>query len=139
VSVLERLPFPVALAILAAATAGGVVAFAHFGSVVYLIVTVVVVGAFAVLYLREYSRLPGPEPRTERAQTARPRPEFFAREPVAVPATPAAGTKAPAATPPTPDPGPVEVDRFDPDYDPVAEADEIETHAPAKPAPPPEV
>jgi hypothetical protein len=134
VSVLERLPFPVALVILAAATAAGVVAFARFGSIVYLVVTVVVVGAFAVLYLREYARLPGPAPRPPRAQTARPRPEFFAREPAA-PAEPMAPV---VPSSPPPDAGPVEVDRFDPEYDPVAEADEIETHAPAKPAPPPE-
>ncbi|MCI4325824.1 MAG: hypothetical protein L3K00_08120 [Thermoplasmata archaeon] len=130
-SVLVRLPFPAALAILAAATAGGVVAYAHFESIVYLIATIVVVGAFAVLYLREYSRLPGPAPRPPRAQTARPRSEFFAGEA-------AAAAPAPVEVAHKPDTGPVEVDRFDPEYDPVAEADEIETHAPTKPAPPPE-
>ncbi|MCI4362366.1 MAG: hypothetical protein L3J77_04145, partial [Thermoplasmata archaeon] len=86
---------------------------------------------FAVLYLREYSRLPGPAPRPPRAQTAHPRPEFFAAEPVAA-------ARAPVEAATKPDSGPVEVDRFDPEYDPVAEADEIETHTPAKPVPPPE-
>jgi hypothetical protein len=134
VSVLERLPFPAALGILAAATAAGVVASVRFGSFLWVAVAVVGAAVFAVLYLREYSRLPGPPPRPPRpARVPRSNPPaaFFAEE-RAPPTDPAAEAAA------APDPRPVEVDRFDPEYDPVAEADELETHAPTAPPPPPD-
>lgn len=128
-SVLERLPFPAALGILAAGTVAGVVVSVRTAVWLWLVVALVGVGAFAVLYLREYSQLPGPAPRLAPKRTAKPRPEFFATE------TPPAPTPAPTPVV-EPDTGPVEVDRFDPEYDPVAEADEL---APAPPpAPPPE-
>jgi hypothetical protein len=130
VSVLERLPFPAALVILAAGTSVGVVVSVEGHSWLWLIAALVVVGVFAVLYLREYARLPGPERRVvPPKRTAAPRPEFFATE--APPPKPT--TSAP---PPEPETGPVEVDRFDPEYDPVAEADQLE---PRPASPPPDV
>jgi hypothetical protein len=127
VSALERLPFPAALGILAAGTAAGVVVAVEAHSWLWLVGALVFVGIFAVLYLREYAQLPGPVRVTTPKQTAIPRPEFFATE---------APPPKPAAVPtPEPDSGPVEVDRFDPDYDPVAEADKLE---PRPTSPPPD-
>ncbi|MFI5415277.1 MAG: hypothetical protein ACHQ16_06410 [Candidatus Lutacidiplasmatales archaeon] len=127
VSVLERLPFPAALAILAAGTAVGVVVAVEAHSWLWLVAALVVVGGFAVLYLREYANLPGPERDVAPKRTAAPRPEFFASESP----SPTPATTVPAAEP---DSGPVEVDRFDPEYDPVAEADQLEPR-PASPPP----
>lgn len=127
-SVLERLPFLAALAILAAGTAVGVAVAVEAHSWLWLVAALVVVGGFAVLYLREYATLPGPERVVTPKQTAAPRPEFFASETP----PPQPTTTVPAAEP---DSGPVEVDRFDPEYDPVADADRLE---PRPASPPPE-
>jgi hypothetical protein len=132
VSALGRLPFPVALALLAAGTAAGVVVSVKTGTILWLIVAIAGVAAFGVLYLSEYARLPGPE-----NQPAQPKPTpqergIFADE------TPAPAVAVPAARPaPEPPTGPVEVDTFDPDYDPVAEADAIEAQT-ATPPPAPD-
>jgi hypothetical protein len=125
VSVLERIPFVAALAILAAGTVVGVYVAARTHEWVWLVVALVLVGAFAVQYLREYSRLLGPETAVETApESERPAPPPPAPD-QAVDGTP---------SPPGPPEEPAEVDTFDPDFDPVAEADRLERRAP--PAPP---
>jgi hypothetical protein len=124
VSVLQRIPFVAALAIVAAGTVVGVYVAARTHEWEWLVVALVLVGAFAVQYLREYSRLPGPETAVETA----PEPERPA--PTASPPT-----QAVDGTPSAPGPAeePAEVDTFDPDFDPVAEADRLERGAPPTP------
>jgi hypothetical protein len=129
VSFLQEIPFPGALAILAAGTVAGVYATARTGEWWWIVLALIAVGLLAVLYLREYAKLPGPEWVPEpRAKPAEP--------PAAAPDAPApTAADEPAAESATAPSGPVEVDKFDPDYDPVAEADAIESHGGA---PPPE-
>ncbi|HEV8049857.1 MAG TPA: hypothetical protein VGP88_04625 [Thermoplasmata archaeon] len=129
VSFLQEIPFPGALAILAAGTVAGVYATARTGEWWWIVLALIAVGLLAVLYLREYAKLPGPEwvpePRAKPVEA-----------PAAAPDAPApTAADEPAAESATAPSGPVEVDKFDPDYDPVAEADAIESHGGA---PPPE-
>jgi len=130
VSFLQQIPFPGALAILAAGTVAGVYATARTGEWWWLVLALVVVGLLAVLYLREYAKLPGPEWAPEpRAKSSEPGADARAEVPPS--------TTAPAAPEaPNASSGPVEVDKFDPEYDPVAEADEIETHTARPPSEP---
>ena len=130
-SVLVRLPFPAALAILAAGTAAGVGVSVRTGTFLWFVVTLAAVAAFGVVYLREYARLPGPEDEPVPPRASRNSSAMFAGEPE----PPKATVNPPSAEPEV---GPVEVDAFDPEYDPVAEADELETHPSAAPPEPPE-
>jgi hypothetical protein len=120
---LTRLPFPVAVAVLAAGTAAGVVASVRTGTVLWLLVAVAGVAVFGVLYLREYAKLPGPEDEPAAPKPPRRKPQVFANE-TPPPAAESSSETPAAEAPPS---GPVEVDAFDPDYDPVADADALET------------
>lgn len=126
-SVLQRIPFVAALAILAAGTVAGVYVSAKTHDWLWFVVAIAAVAVLAALYLREYAKLPGPEDRPPPA----PRPSAVASAAATASEMNSEGAPepAPAST------GPVEVDKFDPEYDPVAEADALETTAP-KPAPP---
>ena len=122
VSVLVRLPFPVALAILAVGTGAGVAVSVRTGTFLWLVVALAGVAAFGALYMAEYSRLPGPEDELAAPKPSRKKAEMFADE--SEPPAPTERVPTPAAVT-----GPVEVDAFDPEYDPVAEADELETRS----------
>ncbi|MCI4326244.1 MAG: hypothetical protein L3K16_01200 [Thermoplasmata archaeon] len=128
-SVLQRIPFVAALAILAAGTATGVYVSAKTHEWLWFVVAIAVVAVLAVLYLREYAKLPGPEDRPPPA----PRPPVVEAPAATAAETDSEGTVDPARA----STGPVEVDKFDPDYDPVAEADALETTAPKPAAPEP--
>jgi hypothetical protein len=128
VSALVRLPFPVAVAILGVGTAAGVAVSVRTGSYVWLVVAFAAVALFGILYMREYSRLPGPEDEPAPAKPSRKKAEMFADE-RPNPVETAAPERAEVES------GPVEVDSFDPNYDPVAEADSIESESP-RPSPP---
>lgn len=127
VSALQRLPFPAALALLGAGTGAGVYVFVRTSQLLWLVIILVIVGAFAVAYLREYAELPGP-PETDPYLVSAPRPAAATRVEVTPPR--AVGSE-PAGR--TADTGPVEQDTFDPSYDPVAEADELESRSPRPP------
>ncbi|MCI4320741.1 MAG: hypothetical protein L3K18_09190 [Thermoplasmata archaeon] len=124
-SALQRLPFWAALIVLAGGTAAGVYVGVRTGDVLWILVTLAIVVAFAILYLREYSQLPGP-PETD---------PYRATSPTSA-STPsssegfASAEPAPVARTDPDSGGPVEQDAFDPDYDPVADADKIESTAP---------
>jgi len=125
VSALQRLPFWAALIIVAAGTAGGVYVGVRTANLLWVLVTLVIVVAFAVVYLREYSQLPGP-PETD---PYRAPPPVTASQPTSSTEPPSVGAAAPAST--VEETGePVEQDAFDPNYDPVAEADRLESTAP---------
>ncbi len=125
---LQRIPFPGALAILAAGTAAGVYASARTHEWWWLVAALAIVAVVAVLYLREYAQLPGPE--------SAPRPRTTPPEPGTAPGSAAtAEREASVPDPSSEGAGPVEVDKFDPEYDPVAEADRLEASEP-KPRPP---
>lgn len=63
-TVLRRVPLPVAVGVFAAATLGGVVGLGRLGWGRWSLLAIVVVAAFAVLYLYEYNKdAPAPGPR----------------------------------------------------------------------------
>ena len=114
------------MTILAVGTAAGVYVGVRTGQLLWVLVTLGIVVAFAVVYLREYSQLPGP-PETDPYQSPTP-----TTASVVSPATdPGAVGAAPAASPVEETGEPVEQDAFDPNYDPVAEADQLESTPPA--------
>lgn len=117
-SVLGRIPFPVALALLAAATLAGVVGLYRAGFGRYSLLAIGVTAAVAVLYLREYVRRPleAPEP------------------PAPAPPPGSGGVPANAPTPaaaPVPEPEKFEpIDESEPFDDPVEEAARLDAGHP---------
>jgi hypothetical protein len=125
VTVLQRVPFWAALPVLAAATIGGVYLASRTHDFVWFILVLAIVAIGAVLYLVDYSRLPQPAPpapRTPRASSA------------SEPSSPALGGSSTAHEPAAPLPvepaAPLDPVDLEPDYDPVAEADTLESGAP---------
>jgi hypothetical protein len=118
---LRRLPFPVALTLLAVATLAGVAGLYYAGFGKYSLAAVVVTAIVALLYLREYSKLPVVVP------PLRPRPE---------PATPTSSepqSSSPSDPAPTPAAPPEKfepIDESEPFDDPVEEAARLDAQHP---------
>ena len=127
VSALQRLPFWGAVPILAAGTVAGVYLL-RLGVIVGTVVMFAAVALFAAAYLREYSRLPGPPAWLPEPRTTRSRGPPDSSSPATEVAVDSRGDSPESVAPPTAD-----EEDLDPEYDPVAEADQIDSTAAQRP------